>query len=353
MTPAPERAVGPPLASPGASQGAVRATRNRRGRLVGVLVGRRLAWTVPLLAVISLGIFALAALSPADATTGFLGARGEFTPASSRDNVEELLGHGTWLESWLAWAGSTLTGDPGWSTAYRAPVAEIVAARLPWTVLIMATGVLSAAVLSVVLALGVALTPHHPVSRTVVGGLWAVTALPSFLVSLGLMAVFAIGLGWLPAGGLTNPGADLTAGQVATHMVLPTAAVAVSQVPWMSLHLHEALRAQLNGPAVEAARVRGLSEPTIVARHALPAAAIPVVAIAGTRLPEIVAGAAVVELVLSWPGLGQALVEAALAQDLALLATVGVLLTAASLLGGLLADVALVALDPRTDPREL
>lgn len=317
------------------------------------LVARRLTWTAPMLVAISLGIFALAALSPADATSGFLGANEEFASGDSRDNVAGLLTAGNWLQSWSEWAGSALAGNPGWSTVYRTPVAEVIASRLPWTVLIMAFGLAMAAVVSIAVALGIARRPGHPVSRTVAAGLWTVSAVPSFLVTLGLMGVLALGLGWLPAGGLTDAGADLSVAQIAAHMVLPTLAVAVSQLPWMTLHLQESLVGQLRGPTVAAARVRGLSETTILVRHVLPTASIPVLAIAGTRLPEIVAGAALVELVLSWPGLGQSLIDAALAGDLALLATTGLLLTALSLLGGLVADIALVGIDPRVDPRGL
>lgn len=359
-TSAPERAtaspsprIGPRRDCAGHRVRTGRAESGGRTARAAWLVARRLAWTVPMLVAISLGIFALAALSPADATSGFLGRNEEFASGDSRDNIAGLLVSGNWLQSWLEWAGSALAGDPGWSTVYRVPVAEVIASRLPWTVLIMVLGLVVAAVVSVAVALGIAHRPGHPVSRIVAAGLWTVSAVPSFLVTLGLMAVFALGLGWLPAGGLTDVGADIGVTQVATHVVLPTLAVALSQLPWMTLHLQESLVGQLQGPAVAAARVRGLSEATILVRHVLPAASIPVLAIAGTRLPEIVAGAALVELVLSWPGLGQSLVDAALAGDLALLATTGVLLTALSLLGGLLADLALVGLDPRVDPRGL
>lgn len=317
------------------------------------MVLRRLAWAIPLPVVMTLGLFGLAALSPADATAGFLGSNDEFAAGASREAVEGLLDRGNWLHAWLGWVGSAVTGDPGWSTVYRAPVAEVVADRLPWTVLIMLAGLALAALLSLLLSLGLARRPGQALSRTVVAALWTVSAVPSFLVTLGLMAVFALGLGWLPAGGLTDAGADLSVSQAVTHMVLPVLCVAVSQLPWMTLHLQDALVTQGRAPAVTAARVRGLSERTILIRHTLPGAAVPVLAIAGSRLPEVVAGAALVELVLSWPGLGQSLIDAALAQDLALLATTGAILTALSLLGGLLADLALVLLDPRVDPHDL
>lgn len=324
-----------------------------RAERAGWLILRRLSWAMPLLVAISLGIFALAWLAPTDAATGFLGSNEEFTSGASRDNVENLIGQQNWAVAWFSWVGSALTGEFGWSTSHRAPVADVVLARLPWTALIMTAGLVVTAVVSIILAFLTALRPKNPVFRSTVAGLWAISAVPSFLVSLGLVALFAIGLGWLPAGGLTDVGADLSVSQVLTHMALPTVAVAVSHLPWMTLHLHEAVSAQLRDPAVVSARGRGMSESWIVFRQVLPGALIPVLAIAGARLTEVVAGAAIVEQIFSWPGLGQSLIEAALAQDFALLATTGILLTAVALAGGLLADLALVTLDPRIDPRGL
>ncbi|WP_222844018.1 ABC transporter permease [Cellulosimicrobium sp. CUA-896] len=246
-----------------------------------------------------------------------------------------------------------LGGDLGWSTTTRTDVGVVVAARLPWTLLLMVLGLALAACAGVVLALVSSLRPGGLVARVLTGSLWVLSAVPSFLVATTLMAVLSLGLGWLPAGGLTNPGASLTAGQVGRHLVLPVVAVALSQLPWITLHLHRATTAQLRTTATEAARLRGVPEGRVLARHVLPGAAVPTLAIAGARLPEVVAGSVLVEQVFGWPGLGQGLVEAALAQDFALLASATVLLTTVAVLGGLLADLALVRIDPRTDPDAL
>lgn len=324
-----------------------------RGAAALRLVGRRLAWAVPLVVTISLAVFALAAVSPTDAAASFLGARDEFAGAAAREGVEGLLGDRHWLVSWWQWVAGALGGDLGWSTSTRADVGAVVAARLPWTLLLMVLGLALAAVLGVVLALVAARRPHGLLARALTGGLWALSAVPSFLVATTLMAVLSLGLGWLPAGGLTDPGAPVTVAQVSRHLVLPVLAVALSQLPWIALHLHRAATAQLRTTATDAARLRGVPERRVLARHVLPGAAVPTLAIAGARLPEVVAGSVLVEQVFGWPGLGQGLVQAALAQDFALLAAAAVLLTAVALLGGLLADLALVRTDPRTDPDAL
>ncbi|WP_066584487.1 ABC transporter permease [Cellulomonas timonensis] len=324
-----------------------------RGVAVLRLVRRRLLWAAPLMGLISLAVFALAAASPTDAAAAFLGARDEFTGGAARAGVEQIVAGTHWAEAWWRWASGLVGGDLGVSTSARMPVADVVAARLPWTLLLMVLGLAVGAAAAVPLALLAARRPHGLLARVLTSGLWALSAVPSFLVAMGLMAVLALALGWLPTGGLTDPGAPVTIGQVARHLVLPVLSVALGQLPWITLHLHRAVTAQLRSPATEAARLRGVPERRVLARHVLPTAAVPTLAIAGARLPEVVAGSVLVEEVFSWPGLGQSLVKAALAQDFALLAACTVLLSAVAVLGGLLADLCLVRIDPRTDPDAL
>jgi peptide/nickel transport system permease protein len=313
------------------------------------LTGRRLGWAVPLVVLVSLAVFALAAASPTDAASAFLGARDEFTGGTARGGVEGIVAGTPWLEAWWRWVTGALAGDLGTSTTGRAPVATVVAVRLPWTLLLMVTGLAVSIAVAVPVAMLAALRPHGALARLLTGGLWALSAVPAFLVAMVLMGVLSLGLGWFPAGGLTDPGAPATAAQVGTHLALPVLAVAASQLPWMALHLHRGMAEHLRTPSTEAARLRGVAEWRVMLRHVLPTAAVPTLAIAGARLPEVVAGSVLVEEIFSWPGLGGALVDAALAQDFTLLAASTVLLVLVAVVGGLLADLCLVRIDPRTD----
>ncbi|MCC5698844.1 ABC transporter permease, partial [Klebsiella pneumoniae] len=113
------------------------------------------------------------------------------------------------------------------------------------------------------------------------------------------------------------------------------------------LHVRQSLLESLTEDHVTGARARGLRERVVVLRHALPTALLPVVTLTGVRIPELVTGTVLVEEVFSWPGLAGAIVTAATAVDYPLLAVVTLTATAAVLLGSLLADVAVVLLDPR------
>ncbi len=317
------------------------------------LTGRRLGWAVPLVVLVSLAVFALAAASPTDAASAFLGAHDEFTGAAARDGVEGLVAGRNWAGAWWQWATGAVTGDLGHSTTGRVAVAAVVATRLPWTLLLMATGLAVAVAVAVPLAILAARRPLGALARLLTASLWALSAVPAFLVAMVLVGSLSLGLGWLPAGGLTDAGAAVSVQQVVRHLVLPVLAVAASQLPWLTLHLHRGMVEHLRTPATEAARLRGVSERRVLLHHVLPAAAVPTLAIAGARLPEVVAGSVLVEQVFSWPGLGSALVDAALAQDFTLLAASTVLLVLMAVVGGLLADLFLVHIDPRTDADEL
>ncbi|MGH3911533.1 MAG: ABC transporter permease, partial [Pseudonocardiaceae bacterium] len=245
------------------------------------------------------------------------------------------------------WLGGLVTGDLGTSRSLRQPVAEVLAERVPWSLLLAGTGLLLAVGLALVLGVLTAWRQGGWLDRAVTATAHGLEGLPSFVLALVAIAVLALGLGWLPAGGLTDAGADPTFGQVARHLVLPAAVLGVSQAPWLVLHLRASLLTALAEDHVTGARSRGLAEHVVVLRHALPTALLPLLNLLGARLPELVTGAVLVEAVFSWPGIASAVVSGALDVDFPLLAAVTLLTTAAVLLGALLADVAVALLDPR------
>ena len=319
-----------------------------RGRAVLQMVARRLAFAVPVLLLVALAVFLLGLASPFDPVFQYYGV-GIFT-ASAADvaRVRETLNlDAPVLLQFGQWLGGLLSGDLGSSRSMRQPVTEVLAQRVPWSLLLAGTGLLLAVALALVLGVLTAWRQGGWLDRVVTACAHALEGLPSFVLALIAIALFALGLGWLPAGGLTDAGADPTVGQVLRHLVLPAAVLGVSQAPWLVLHLRASLLAALAEDHVTGARSRGLAEHVVMLRHALPTALLPLINLLGARLPELVTGAVLVEAVFSWPGIASAVVSAALDVDFPLLAVITLLTTAAVLLGALLADVAVALLDPR------
>ncbi|MBY3553852.1 ABC transporter permease [Modestobacter lapidis] len=309
---------------------------------------RRLAFAVPVVLGVAVGVFALAAASPFDPLAGYLGDRYLTASQDVQDRIADELGTDRpWYLHLLGWLGDLLTGDLGTSRSFGQPVVSVVAERLPWTMLLVGVALVLAVVLALVLGSWAAARRGGWVDRVVTPLCLLLQGTPPFVVALGAVAVFGVGLSWLPVAGLTDAGAALSAGQVATHLVLPATVLALSQLPWLLLSVRQSLLGSLAEDHVTGARSRGLAERTVVLRHALPTALLPFVTVLGTRLAELVVGAVLVEEVFSWPGLAQAVVTSATELDFPLLAVLTLLTTVAVLLGSLLADVATVLLDPR------
>ncbi|MFC4125371.1 ABC transporter permease [Nocardia rhizosphaerae] len=324
-------------------------TRSRfRDRGIGAMVGLRLATLVPVLVVVSAALFAAAAVSPFDPLVGYLGARYESTSAADRTLLTEQLGlDAPWYQLYGRWLAALGTGDLGISRSFAQPVGELLAQRIPWTMLLVLAAMGVAVTVALIAGVWSGMRRGGVVDRIVTASCVAMQGLPPFVVSLAAIAVFAVGLGWLPPAGLTDAGADAGFGQVARHLVLPAAALAVSQVPWLLLAVRESVSDRRGEDFVVGAATRGIDTATITRRHILPTSLAPFVTILGARLPEVVVGAVLVEEIFSWPGVAGAFVQSAKDLDMPLLAVLTVGTTCAVMLGSLLADVAVVVLDPR------
>ncbi|MCO1576723.1 ABC transporter permease [Crossiella sp. SN42] len=319
-----------------------------RARAIGLLALRRLAFAVPVLLVVAVAVFLLGAASPFDPVYQYYGV--QIFSASAEDVARartELGLDDSVFVQFGRWAGTLLTGELGDSRSFRQPVAQVIAERLPWTLLLVTVGLLLAVLIALVLGVLAAWRQGGWLDRVVTATGHALEGIPPFVLGLVAVAVFTLGLGWLPGGGLTDAGETAGFAQVATHLVLPAVVLGVSQSPWLILHVRQSLLTVLAEDHVTGARARGLGEPMVVLRHALPTALLPFVTLLGARVPELVTGAVLVEEVFSWPGVAGAVVKSALAVDFPLLVALSLLATAAVLLGSLLADVAAALLDPR------
>ncbi|MFC4375254.1 ABC transporter permease [Nocardia halotolerans] len=312
------------------------------------MTGRRLLTLIPVLTVVSAALFAAAAISPFDPLVGYLGARYETTSTTDRTLLADQLGlDASWYQLYGRWVADLATGDLGISRTFAQPVSDVLAQRIPWTALLVLVAMSVAVVLALVAGVWAGMRRGGIADRMITATCVVLQGLPPFVVSLAAIGLFAVGLGWLPPAGLTDAGAEVGAGQVARHLVLPAAALAVSQLPWLLLAVRESVSTHRGEDFVLGAATRGIDATTITRRHILPTSLAPFVTILGARLPEVVVGAVLVEEIFSWPGIAGAFVQSAQDLDMALLALLTVGTTCAVMLGSLLADVAVVLLDPR------
>ncbi|MEV7085833.1 ABC transporter permease [Streptomyces sp. NPDC093085] len=319
------------------------------------LTGRRALFAAPVLLLVTFGMFAIAAASPFDPVRAYAGTAALGADQETLDRLRANLGvDQPFTGRWWDWLTSALTGDLGQSSVMRQPVAEVIGERLVWSALLCAVAFAVAVLTGTALGLLAARRQAGWLDRTVTSLAYTLSAAPVFWTALLVIWLFALRLDLLPAGGLTDTASEqVTAYQVASHLVLPAGVLAISQLPWFTLYVRQGVADALAEDPVRGARARGLSERTVLLGHALRSGLLPVLTLIGSRIPELITGALLVETVFSWPGIAAATVEAATAVDFPLLAALATLATAAVLAGNLLADLLYGLFDPRVKLSEM
>lgn len=254
-------------------------------------------------------------------------------------------------ERYLHWANSLLHGDLGFSFAYNRPVAPLLWLRARNTLLL--TG--SATVLAWLIALPLGAWSAQHRGRLADRALSWTTAvllvIPDLALALGLLAL-AVRSGWLPSGGLSATNLEGVSFSrklldIALHMVLPVSVLVASVLPLLLRHVRAAFADALDAPFLRAAEGHGIPRARLLWRYALPAAGNPLITLFGFSVGALLSGSMLVEVVMSWPGMGPFLLEAILARDLYVVIG-GVLLSTLFLVAGnFLADLLLYWADPR------
>lgn len=222
---------------------------------------------------------------------------------------------------------STLRGDVGNSLITGAPVLEVIAEALPVTLGIILLTVVISVVLGVPLGLRSALRQGTRTDRTI--GTLSLIALstPPFVLAMLLIAVFAVGLGWLPAGGWSGSWPESL-----RFVLLPGIALAGYLGPQVMRSTRQSALSILNLQFLEAAEARGLSPASVVLRHLLPNSALPIITVIGVNAAALLSSAVIVEVLFGLPGFGLLIQEAVASRDYtvlqgtALVAAVGVVL---------------------------
>lgn len=329
-------------------------TSPSRGAM-GRLVGRRALSAVPVLLVVTFGVFALAAASPFDPVKAFGGTAVLGADQETLDRLRANLGaDDPFAVRWWDWLTRAAAGDLGHSSVMRQPVTEVIGERLVWSTLLCTVAFGIAVLVGTLAGVLAARRPGSWLDRAVTSLAYSLEAAPVFWVALLAIWLFALQWDLLPAGGLTDTSAErVTAGQVLSHVILPAGVLALAQVPWFALYVRQGVADALAEDPVRGARARGLSERTVLLGHALRSGLLPVLTLIGSRVPELITGALLVESVFSWPGIAAATVEAATSVDFPLLAALTTLATVAVLVGNLLADLLYGLTDPRVKLSEL
>src|SRR2546430_14025917 len=249
-------------------------------------------------------------------------------------------------ERYLDWLGGAVHGDLGTSLLTNEPVATRIGDRLPNTLTLAGSALLIAIVagipMGVVQALRRGRLVDHLLSLFSAIGL----AVPVFWLGIVLILVFAVSLHLLPSAGVTSVASD-TLGDRLAHLVLPALALATTILPTVVRFTRSSTIEALHEDYIRTATSKGLAPWTVVTRHALRNALIPVVSAVGALVPRLLGGTVVTEAVFGWPGMGRLALEAAQGRDYPLVTGLTVVIAAIAVLASLAVDLAYTRIDPR------
>ena len=296
---------------------------------------RRLALSLPVLAVVVTSIFLLIHLIPGDPVVQMLG---EGAKPADVEEIRHRLGLDQPLHiQYKTYWQRLVRGDLGTSFKFNIPVADVLKTRYPATLWLALISLVVAISIAVPAGVTAAVNRGRWPDRLLGGVTLVGLSFPNFALGPVLILIFSIQAGWLPVSGRDSPASYL----------LPAITLGTSMAAILTRMVRSSMLEQLSSDYVRTARAKGLSEGAVLYRHALPNGLIPVVTVIGLQFGALLAGAIITETIFSWPGLGRLTVEAIHARDYPLLQGCVLSIALTYVLVNFLTDLGYSLLDPR------
>ncbi len=312
-------------------------------------VAGRLVESIAVLLAMSFIIYWLMGLMPGDPIDIMIASDPNLTAADAV-RLKALFGlDQPILDRYLAWGRNALEGDFGYSRLHTRPVLEVLGARLPNTILLLGFSLVLSLAIAIPAGIYAALKPYSRIDYAINLTCFAGISVPPFWLALLLIILFAVTLGWLPAGGMGHDSFEGLSwfGARLRHLILPTMTLTLLSVGGFTRFMRASMLQTLRQDYIRTARAKGVSVARMVTAHALRNALLPLVTIIALSFGAMFSGALITETMFSWLGMGKMIYDSILGNDYNL-ALVGLMFaTALTLLGNFLADVAYVWLDPR------
>jgi len=297
-------------------------------------------------------MFTIVHLAPGDPTRILVGERGRL-PQEIFDLYRAKLGLDKPIYvRYFLWFGSFVTGDLGFSMVNQRPVVDLMGERVLFTLELMLTAEVISVAIAVVLGV-IAAVKHYSIIDALVSTAALVGySIPNFWMALMGILIFGIQLRWLPIAGSKTLGIVFASPLDAlmdhlSYLVLPVSILVLVWTAYLLRLVRSSMLEVLGQDYITTARAKGLKERIVIYKHALRNALLPVITYEGYSIGFLFGGAAVIEYVFVWPGLGSYIVESAVLRDYPVLMGVGMIIAIMVLLANLSADVAYAIADPR------
>jgi peptide/nickel transport system permease protein len=306
-------------------------------------IARRLAATVPVLVLVSLGVFLLIHVVPGDPVDVMMG---ESQDPSAREALRHELGFDQPLYiQYVNWVERVVQGDFGRSVRTHQSVLDNVAQRLRPSLELAVVAMLIALVIAVPMGIATATHRNSMLDTAGTGFVLFGICMPNFVLALLLIFVFGVSLHWLPISSYTDLLEDPVNGLKA--LALPSLTLGMALAAVIARTLRSSLLETLNEDFIKTARAKGLAEGVVITRHALKNALIPVVTVLGLQFGTLIGGAVITEYIFALPGVGRLVVDAVFARDYPLVQGVVLVITVGFIVSNLLVDIVYGWLDPR------
>lgn len=298
--------------------------------------------------------FLILHLSPTDPVVAYYGM--EAVQKMSQEDLENIRSGFSLDEplynQYFNWLNRVLHGDLGYSRIRHQPVYDVIFERFPATLLLSIAAYSMSIIMGVLVGIVSASKENTRFDRLSLGFAYLLYSIPTFLMALLAMLIFVVWLGWLPAGRMTSITLEssswsyLLADRI-KHLILPAFVLGLGHMAVYATYLRSSLLESLEQDYIIMARAKGLSERTIVTKHAFRNALLPFITQLGMSLPWLIGGNVVIETIFAWPGIGQLAYDAARRADYTLLMGLVLFTGTLVILGNLLADVVCAIADPR------
>ncbi|MDO4323158.1 MAG: ABC transporter permease [Lachnospiraceae bacterium] len=247
---------------------------------------------------------------------------------------------------YFVWLGQLLHGDMGYSIKSYQPVSEMIASHLGPTLLLMGVSLVVSLLLAVPAGIYSAIHQYEKGDYAVVTMSFLGSSIPGFFLSLLLIYIFTVKLGWLPSSGMTTLGAGGGFLDVAKHMVMPVIVLSFSMAGSNIRYIRSAVLEILQQDYLRTARAKGIGHFRVINKHALRNALVPIVTVIGMEIPTLFGGAVIIEQVFSWPGLGLMTMSAITSRDYPVIMGVCLLSAVVVLVANLVTDILYAFVDP-------
>lgn len=317
---------------------------------MGRYILRQLASIVPTILLSMVFTFFLLRAAPGDPARILAGRDSPTEAQIEAIRVRYGLDQPLYVQFWR-YVKEVLQGNLGESITLKQPVLDVIMSRLPNTLLLTVTAAFVAVAIGTLLG-AFAAQKSGSVTDTVISiGNYALFAVPAFWLGLVFIVVFSSKLGWLPTSGMRTVRADYTGWRdildVIEHMILPVATLALVQIPVYFRITRASVIQQQREDYVTTFRAAALPERKIFRRYALRNGLLPTVTVFGLSLGFLFTGAALIEIVFAWPGIGRLTLDAVLRRDYPLLLGIYLILAITVSLAVLVTDIVYALLDPR------